>query len=81
MNSKPFYQSKTFYAGVLYFLLALAKAFGVEGADAGKYDQILELAAGGIAFVVLRAATKQPIHFTAPPSVNDIAPVSQPADK
>jgi len=66
VNSKPFYQSKTFYAGVLYFLLALAKAFGIEGADAGKYDQVLELAAGGIAFVALRKFTSQPMHFTAP---------------
>lgn len=66
MSSKPFYQSKTFWAGVAYAVLALLKAFGVEGADAGKYDQAIELAAGGIAFVALRAATKQPMHFTAP---------------
>lgn len=66
MNSKPFYTSKTFWAGVAYAVLALLKAFGIEGADAGKYDQVIELAAGGIAFIALRKATTQPIHFVAP---------------
>ena len=66
MNSKPFYQSKTFWAAVLYALLALAKALGVEGADAGKYDQVIELAAGAIGMVVLRKTTSQPMHFVAP---------------
>lgn len=66
MNSKPFYQSKTFYAGVIYFVLALAKAFGIEGADAGKYDQALELLAAGVGYIALRAVTSQPMHFIAP---------------
>ena len=66
MDSKPFYQSKTFWAGVLYAALAIAKIFGIEGADAGKYDQAIELVAAGIGAIVLRKLTTQPMHFTAP---------------
>ena len=66
MSSKPFYQSKTFWTGVISFVLAIAKIYGIEGIDAGKYDQAAELIAAGVAFIALRKATKQPMHFVAP---------------
>lgn len=66
MSSKPFYQSKTFWAAVVYAVVALAKAFGIEGADAGKWDQAIEIGAGAIAMLVLRVATTQPMHFLPP---------------
>jgi hypothetical protein len=66
VNSKPWYLSRTVWGAVLYFLLALAKAFGIEGADAGKWDQAIEVAAGAIAMVVLRKMTTEPMHFTEP---------------
>ena len=66
MTSKPFYLSKTFWAAVVYAVVALAKAFGIEGADAGQWDQVIEIGAGAVAMLALRAVTTQPIHFISP---------------